>query len=111
MAGPGIPRSTPQARRHVRVDVGRSTSMKTNKLLVAAVLAIAAGAPVWFLGEAAMSEPTTSTGVRVPFLHGFFNSQTAGHSELASVERANEWLNSPPLTAESLRGKVVLIDF
>src|SRR5258708_28064488 len=32
-------------------------------------------------------------------------------TELASVERANEWLNSPPLTASALRGKVVLIDF
>jgi thiol-disulfide isomerase/thioredoxin len=30
---------------------------------------------------------------------------------LASLERANEWLNSPPLTAPALRGKVVLIDF
>jgi thiol-disulfide isomerase/thioredoxin len=30
---------------------------------------------------------------------------------LASLERANEWLNSPPLTASALRGKVVLIDF
>ena len=32
-------------------------------------------------------------------------------SELASLERADEWLNSPPLTASALRGKVVLIDF
>ena len=32
-------------------------------------------------------------------------------AELASLERANEWLNSPPLTAPALRGKVVLIDF
>ena len=28
-----------------------------------------------------------------------------------SCERADEWLNSPPLTAPALRGKVVLIDF
>ena len=27
------------------------------------------------------------------------------------IERADEWLNSPPLTATALRGKVVLIDF
>ena len=31
--------------------------------------------------------------------------------ELASLERATEWLNSPPLTAAALRGKVVLVDF
>jgi len=31
--------------------------------------------------------------------------------ELSSLGRATEWLNSPPLTAPGLRGKVVLIDF
>ena len=30
---------------------------------------------------------------------------------LPSLSGAVEWLNSPPLTAESLRGKVVLVDF
>ena len=53
----------------------------------------------------------TSTGVRVPFLHGLPAGQIASQTELASLERANEWLNSPPLTASALRGKVVLIDF
>jgi len=86
--------------------------MKTKKLLAAAVLTIAVGAPIAaFVEETNVLQPTTSTGVRVPFLHGFFNSHTAGQSELASLERANEWLNSPPLTAPALRGKVVLIDF
>ena len=86
--------------------------MKTNKLLAAAALTIAVGAPIAsFVGETAVAQPTTSTGVRVPFLHGFFNTQSAGQTELASLERADEWLNSPPLTASALRGKVVLIDF
>ena len=58
-----------------------------------------------------MPQPTTSTGVRIPFLHRLPTGQIAGQSELASLERANEWLNSPPLTAPALRGKVVLIDF
>lgn len=31
--------------------------------------------------------------------------------QLASLDGAVQWLNSPPLTAEALRGKVVLIDF
>ncbi len=85
--------------------------MKTNKLLVAAVLATAIGAPiVGFVGEM-KGQSTTSTGVRVPFLHGFPTGQIASQSELASLERANDWLNSPPLTASALRGKVVLIDF
>jgi thiol-disulfide isomerase/thioredoxin len=84
--------------------------MKTNKLLVAAVLAIAIGAPIaGFVGGVSMSQP--STGTRLPFLHGFPTGQIAGQSELASLERADDWLNSPPLTAPALRGKVVLIDF
>jgi thiol-disulfide isomerase/thioredoxin len=86
--------------------------MKTNKLLVSAGLAIAVGVPIaGLLGDISMSQPTTSTGVRVPFLHGFFNTQTSSQSELAALERADEWLNSPPLTAGALRGKVVLVDF
>jgi thiol-disulfide isomerase/thioredoxin len=86
--------------------------MKTKKLLATAVLAIAVGVPLsGFVGDISMSQPTTSTGIRVPFLHGFFNTQTADQSELASLERATEWLNSPPLTASNLRGKVVLVDF
>jgi thiol-disulfide isomerase/thioredoxin len=86
--------------------------MKINKLLVTAVLAVAIGAPIaGFLGDVSMPEQTTSTEIRVPFLHGFRIGQTAGQSELASLERANEWLNSPPLTASALRGKVVLVDF
>ena len=85
--------------------------MKTHKLLVAAVLATAIGAPIaGFVGEM-NGQPMTSTGVRVPFLHGFPTGQIASQTELASLERANGWLNSPPLTPSALRGKVVLIDF
>ena len=58
-----------------------------------------------------MAQPIDFTGGGVPFLHGFSAGQIAGQSELASLEQANEWLNSPPLTASELRGKVVLIDF
>ena len=37
--------------------------------------------------------------------------QIANGRELQSLTRATEWLNSPPLTAQALRGRVVLIDF
>ena len=85
--------------------------MKTSKLLVAAVLAAAIVAPIaGFLGDL-KGQPMTSTGVRVPFLHGFALGPFAGQTELASLERADQWLNSPPLTPQALRGKVVLIDF
>jgi thiol-disulfide isomerase/thioredoxin len=58
-----------------------------------------------------MGQSTTSIGVRVPFLHGFPEGQLGGQTELASLERANTWLNSPPLTSAALRGKVVVVDF
>ena len=86
--------------------------MKINKLLVAAVLVIAIGAPIaGIFGDMNGAQPMTSTGVRAPFLHGFPIGQLSSHSELASLDRADEWLNSPPLTASALRGKVVLVDF
>jgi thiol-disulfide isomerase/thioredoxin len=86
--------------------------MKTNKLLVSAVVAVAIALPIaGFVGDISMSQPTTSTGIRVPFLHGCLNTQTAGQTELASLERATAWINSAPLTASALRGKVVVIDF
>src|ERR1044071_6644720 len=83
--------------------------MKTNKLLAAAVLAIAVGAPIaGYFGEM-KGQSMTSTGLRAPRL--FPISQTGSQSVLASLQRANEWLNSPPLTPADLRGKVVLVNF
>jgi len=85
--------------------------MKMNKFSMAAIFAIAIGTPIaGFVGEM-KGQQMTSTGMRVPFLHGLPFGQIAGQSELASLERASEWLNSPPLTPAALRGKVVLIDF
>jgi thiol-disulfide isomerase/thioredoxin len=85
--------------------------MQTKKLLIAAVLVIAIGAPIGgFLGSV-MSQSTTSTGFLPSFLHGLPLGQLTGQSELASLERADAWLNSPPLTASELKGKVVLVDF
>ena len=85
--------------------------MQTNKLLVAAVLAITIGAPIAGFVVEMKGQSTTSPGVMLPFLHGYPTGQSGSRSELASLERADEWLNSPPLTATGLRGKVVLIDF
>ena len=86
--------------------------MKTNKILAIAVLAAAIAAPVaGLVVDISMAQPTTSPAVRVPFLHGLFARQNAGEAELASLDRADVWLNSPPLTASTLRGKVVLVDF
>ena len=86
--------------------------MTTNKLLVAAVLALAIGAPIaGFVKGMNMPQPNTLPGVEVPLLDKILTGQLADRSGLASLERANAWLNSPPLTPSALRGKVVLIDF
>jgi thiol-disulfide isomerase/thioredoxin len=86
--------------------------MQTNKLLVVAVLVVAIGASIaGYVGDTNVPQPTTSPGVRAPFLHGLPIGPIADQSALASLERANEWLNSPSLTAAALRGKVVLVDF
>ena len=85
--------------------------MKTKRSLVVVISAMAIGALIaGFKGEA-KGQPMTSTIPRVPFLHGVASEQNPRQSELASLDRASEWLNSPPLMASALRGKVVLIDF
>jgi thiol-disulfide isomerase/thioredoxin len=85
--------------------------MNRRTLLAGAVLAGAIGAPIaGFVGDT-KGQSMTSSGVRVPFLHGFSISPSGGQAELASLERANEWLNSKPLMPADLRGKVVLVNF
>jgi hypothetical protein len=39
------------------------------------------------------------------------STDVSSSSELASLATANAWINSPPLTEASLKGKVVLVDF
>lgn len=86
--------------------------MKVSKLLIAAVLVIAIGVPIAaFVGDIKVPQSTIPTGEPVAFFHGLGSGPIADHSELASLARADEWLNSPPLTASALRGKVVLVHF
>jgi thiol-disulfide isomerase/thioredoxin len=74
--------------------------MKANKLLLAAMLASAIGAPFETLAEEKnMMQQMTPARAQLPI-----------EGELPSLGGATEWLNSPPLTAAGLRGKVVLID-
>ncbi|MBS3649078.1 redoxin domain-containing protein [Pseudaminobacter sp. 19-2017] len=86
--------------------------MDLNNVLLAVTLAAAVSAPI--PGHAAGTEapqPPPATWLRVPFLHGLFGGPADSQSELTSLDRANAWINSPPLTASDLRGKVVLVDF
>jgi thiol-disulfide isomerase/thioredoxin len=87
--------------------------MKANKLLLAGLLASAICVPIpGHAEDKSVPRSMPSAAVHVPFLRGFqTSSQTAIDKELRSLDRAIEWINSPPLTAAGLRGKVVLIDF
>ena len=86
--------------------------MKINKVLIASVLVIAIGIPiVGFVGDLNMAQPARPNDERAAFFHGPGDVPVANQSGLASLVRADEWLNSPPLTESALRGKVVLVDF
>ena len=75
--------------------------MKANQLLLAAMLIGATGAPIETLAQdKSVAQQTASAAVRLRV-----------EGELPSLGSATGWLNSPPLTAPGLRGKVVLIDF
>ncbi|MGZ3195786.1 MAG: thioredoxin family protein [Croceibacterium sp.] len=70
--------------------------MNTIKFSLAALLAGAISAPI--VAMAGGDGPTTA-------------SQLPNEGGLPSLGGATEWLNSPPLTATGLRGKVVLVEF
>ncbi len=75
--------------------------MKTKQLLLAAILASAIGAPIETLAkDKSVVQQMTPAAVQLPI-----------EGELPSLGSATEWINSLPLTAAGLRGKVVLIDF
>jgi thiol-disulfide isomerase/thioredoxin len=76
-------------------------SMKAYQLLVAAILVAAIGALVWIVGEGRNMGQRLSPPA----------AQASPGSELTALDSATAWLNSEPLTAASLRGQVVLIDF
>src|SRR5262249_58552645 len=105
------PQELPCKRGTIQGSRERRPLMKPSTLLASAVLVLAIGAPIAaFVENTTMAQPNTSTGLRLPFLHGGLDGLLS-RSTLPSVERASEWINSPPLTASALRGKVVLVDF
>jgi len=74
--------------------------MKPSQLVLAAILTGAIGLSTEALAEdKKMVQQITSAAAQLPV-----------EGELPSLSGATGWLNSPPLTAVGLRGKVVLID-
>jgi hypothetical protein len=59
-----------------------------------------------FLGSAAMTMAAVQFGVLATA-----EAQSRESREFAAIGRATEWLNSPRMTAATLAGKVVLVDF
>jgi thiol-disulfide isomerase/thioredoxin len=81
-------------------SIQKAFIMKANQLFIAAILAGAIAAPIEGLAQDKnVVRQTTPAAVRL-----------AIEGELPSLGGATGWLNSPPLTAAGLRGKVVLID-
>src|SRR5262245_27366863 len=66
-----------------------------------------------FLGTAGLAVATAWIGTRYGMLQLITTEpfRLSGARDLASLGRATAWLNSAPLTAADLRGKVVLVDF
>jgi thiol-disulfide isomerase/thioredoxin len=80
---------------------GKALIMKANQLILAAIFASATGAlMVAVAEERGVVQPMAPKAVQLRIEGG-----------LPSLGSATEWLNSKPLTAAGLRGKVVLIDF
>lgn len=78
---------------------------------MAVVLTIAIATPIaGVVGNMNVTQPTTfAPGLAL--LDALYTGQVDTQRNLASLERANGWLNSAPLTAKALQGKVVLVDF
>jgi thiol-disulfide isomerase/thioredoxin len=75
--------------------------VKVNRLVLAATLAGAIGAPYDVVAaDKSVAQKTTPSAVELPI-----------EGEMPSLGGATGWLNSQPLTTAGLRGKVVLIDF
>jgi thiol-disulfide isomerase/thioredoxin len=84
--------------------------MSPIKVMLPTVLAASMAGPIAApAAETNAPQPPASTGIRVPFLHGFLSGEVGAQTKLTSLARANEWLNLPPLTPSALRGKVVLV--
>jgi thiol-disulfide isomerase/thioredoxin len=66
-----------------------------------------------FFGVAALSLAGAWIGTRDSVLRLVTGEafRVPGTGDLGSLGGATAWLNSPPLTAAALRGKVVLVDF
>ncbi len=85
--------------------------MKTHQVLLGASLAALVTACTRREGVEPPREKLAETRDAEPGNTPTSPTQLHSERELPSLGDATEWLNSPPLTASGLRGKVVLVDF
>ena len=86
--------------------VGKVFVMKASTVLLAAILAIAIGVPTVVLAE----DKNAPHSPQMP-IERYAHARTPARTMMPSLDGAIGWLNSPPLTAGSLHGKVVVIEF
>ncbi len=98
------------------LGVGEWVRRATGAAVLVAVAAIALGADTGFLARVSLAG-TTSVEQRLLDRFGMVQKPASGKETLAvegimpPLDGAVQWLNSPPLTREGLKGKVVLVDF
>ena len=88
-------------------------------LVLAGVAAIAFGFDTGFLARLSLANTTRFEQGLIDMLHSAQAAKTVAvagsdlpiEGQMPELRGATGWLNSPPLTREGLRGKVVLVDF
>jgi cytochrome c biogenesis protein CcdA/thiol-disulfide isomerase/thioredoxin len=96
------------------LGVGEWVRRAIGAAVLAAVAVIALGVDTGFLSRASLAG---TNGVEQGLLDRFQMARKAERSDLADegamppLDGAVTWLNSPPLSAQALKGKVVLVDF
>ena len=86
---------------------GKARIMKANQLVLVAMLAGTSVGPTGTLAEDKIMMHKMPPAMEMMSAR----VQLPAEGELSSLSSATEWLNSQPLTADSLGGKVVLIEF
>jgi thiol-disulfide isomerase/thioredoxin len=81
--------------------------VKGKRLVALVVLVVAVAAIVLGARTTKVGGPTDLFNLQA----GYMKTATAAGTSLLSFEGGNGWINTPPLTAADLRGKVVLVDF
>ncbi|WP_051355449.1 thioredoxin family protein [Mesorhizobium erdmanii] len=85
--------------------------MSKMKLMFSVLLATTIGlSSTGLAGEKTMVQPEI-TPQGASLLEWISSRKSTALSELAALDNEGEWLNSPALTASTLKGKVVLVDF